>query len=275
MHPHFARLKKLAEQSDESDALDQALREFHQLKSPSLIQGRNVMAGYVRGWGLQFNVIRPFIQQDPIYRESLKLVEGIHLTHEVSLMNIFLIMKYGLPDSCGDIIEFGSYHGGSAIFMANVAKRLGMTGTVYALDTFTGLPTADPILDFLVTNDFKNTSFESLSERISKLDLSNLVPIKGPFQETAPVLLSRSQKILLAYLDCKTYESTRYALSSVLPHMHPAGGYILLHDPIHSNGLGPLQAMEEMIETHQLYAEQAYPHMVYRYPKLCSQANQF
>jgi len=152
--------------------------------------------------------------------------------------------------------------------MANVVKRLGMKGTVYALDTFTGLPAADLILDFLVTNDFKNTSFESLSERISKLDLPNLVPIKGPFQETAPALLRRSQKILLAYLDCKTYESTRYALSSVLPHMHPAGGYILLHDPIHSNGIGPLQAMEEMIETHQLYAEQAYPHMVYRYPKL-------
>lgn len=268
MHPHFARLKKLAEQSDESDALDQALREFHQLKSPSLIQGRNVMAGYVRGWGLQFNVIRPFVRQDPIYRESLKLVEEIHLTHEVSLMNIFLIMKYGLPDSCGDIIEFGSYRGGSAIFMANVAKRLGMTGTVYALDTFAGLPAADPVLDFLTTNDFKNTSFESFSERISKLGLPNLVPIKGTFQETTSNLLKCSQKILLSYLDCKTYESTRYALSSVLPHMHAQGGYLLLHDPIHSNGLGPLQAMEEMIETHQLYAEQAYPHMVYRYPKI-------
>lgn len=268
MHPHFARFQKLAELPHGADGVDQALIDFHQNQPSSVIKGRNVIAGYVRGWGLQFNIIRSFVQQDPIYIESLKLVEGIHLTHEVSLMNIFLIMKYGLPDSCGDIIEFGCYRGGSAIFIANVAKRLGITGTVYTLDTFAGLPAADPVLDFLTTNNFKNTSFESLSERISKLGLLNLVPIKGTFQETALDLLRRSQKILLAYLDCKTYESTRYALSTVLPHMHAQGGYLLLHDPTHSNGLGPLQAMEEMIETHQLYGEQAYPHMVYRYPKL-------
>ncbi|MCX6957098.1 MAG: class I SAM-dependent methyltransferase [Verrucomicrobiae bacterium] len=268
MHPCFARFQNLAEFPHRAHAVDQALIDFHQNKTSSVIKGRNVIAGYVRGWGLQFNIIRSFVQQDPIYIESLKLVEGIHLTHEVSLMNIFLIMKYGLPASCGDIIEFGSYRGGSAIFIANVAKKLGITGTVYALDTFTGLPAADPTLDFLTSNDFKNASFESLSERISKLGLTNLIPIKGPFQETTSNLLKYSQKILLSYLDCKTYESTHYALSTVLPHMHAQGGYLLLHDPIHSNGLGPLQAMEEMIEAHQLYAEQAYPHMVYRYPKL-------
>lgn len=268
MHPHFAQFQKLAELPHEAHAVDQALIDFHQNKPSSVIKGRNVIAGYVRSWGLQFNIIRSFVQQDPIYIESLKLVEKVHLTHEVSLMNIFLIMKYGLPSSCGDIIEFGSYRGGSAIFIANVAKRLGITGTVYALDTFTGLPTPDPVLDFLVTNDFKNNSFESLSEHISKLDLPNLLPIKGTFQETASDLLRRSQKILLAYLDCKTYESTRYALSAVLPHMHAQGGYLLLHDPIHSDGLGPLQAVEEMVDEYHLHAEQSYPHMVYRYPKL-------
>ena len=316
MHPHFARFQKLAELTHGANTVDQALIDFHQNKISSVIKGRNVIAGYVRGWGLQFNIIRSFVQQDPIYIESLNLVKELCLTHEVSLMNIFLIMKYGLKnlelfkyccsrcsarneehstavysdtrghehrsdtamrDSSniknaleGDIIEFGSYRGGSAIFIANVAKKLGITGTVYALDTFTGLPAADPTLDFLTSNDFKNASFESLSERISKLGLTNLIPIKGPFQETTSNLLKCSQKILLSYLDCKTYESTRCALSAVLPHMHAQGGYLLLHDPIHSNGLGPFQAMEEMIETHQLYAEQAYPHMVYRYPPLQS-----
>jgi hypothetical protein len=268
MHPYFARFQKLAELPHEANAVDQALIDVHQNKPSSIVAGRNVTAGYVRGWGLQFNIIRSFVQQDPIYRESLKLVENIHLTHEISLMNIFLIMKYGLPERSGDMIEFGCYQGGSAIFMASVAKKLGITGTIYTLDTFTGLPKTDLVLDFLTTNHFKNTSFESFLKRISQLDLPNLVPIKGLFQETASDLLKRTQRILLSYLDCKTYESTRYALSTILPHLHPEGGYLLLHDPIHGDGLGPLQAMEEMIEAHQLHAEQAYPHMVYRYPKL-------
>jgi hypothetical protein len=268
MQPHFAQFQKLAELPHEASAVDQALIDFHQTQPSSVIKGRNVIAGYARGWGLQFNIIRSFVQQDPLYIESLKLLEGIHLTHEVSLMNIFLIMKYGLKELEGDMIEFGAYRGGSAIFIANIAQRLGIRGRVYTLDTFEGLPATDPVLDFLTTNDFKNTSFESLSERIDRLGLTNLIPIKGPFQKTAADLLRRSQKVLLAYVDCKTYESTRCALSAVLPHLHAQGGYLLLHDPIHSNGLGPLQAMEEMVEAHELYAEQAYPHMVYRYPKL-------
>jgi len=266
MHPHFARFQKLAELPQEAHAVDQALFDFHQPKPSSIIKGRNVVAGYARGWGLQFNVIRSFVQRDPIFSESLKLAEDLSLTHEISLMNIFLIMKYGLPSQCGDIIEFGSYQGGTAIFMANVAKRLGIEGKIYALDTFAGIPPGDLVLDFLTTNDFKNDSFESLRERSAQLGLTNLIPIKGRFQETTHALLKHAQKFLLAYVDCKTYESTRYAISTILPHLHTASGYLLLHDPIHSDGLGPLQAMEEMIETHQLHAEQAYPHMVYRYP---------
>ena len=268
MQPHFERFQKLAALPQATNAVDQALIDFHQNKPSSVIKGRNVIAGYVRGWGLQFNIIRSFVQQDPVFNESLKLIEDLSLTHEVSLMNIFLIMKYGLPSQAGDMIEFGSYHGGSAIFMANVAKRLGIKGTIYTLDTFDVIPKPDPILDFLITDDFKNTSFEILCERIGHLGLTNLIPIKGLFQKTASDLLHRSQKILLAYLDCKTYASTHFALSTALPYMHPQGGYLVLHDPIHSNGLGPLQAMEEMIEVHQLYAEQAYPHIVYRYPSI-------
>ncbi len=268
MHSHFAQLQQLAALPNKASAVDQLLVEFHRNLPTSVINGRNVMAGYARGWGLQFNILRSFVKQDPIFKESLKLVENLTLTHEISLMNIFLIMKYGLPSSYGDIIEFGCYEGGSAIFMAIVAKELGIKGKIYTLDTFAGIPRVDPHLDFLTTRDFKNANWELFSKRIYQLGLTNLVPIRGLFQETAPTTLKNSQKILLAYLDCKTYESTRYSLSTVLPYLDHRGSYLLLHDPIHSDGLGPLQAMEEMIETHHLYAEQAYPHMVYRYPPL-------
>lgn len=268
MHSYFAKLQALAAQPNQAAAIHHELLTFHQHHPDSIIKGRNVMAGYARGWGLQFHILRSFVEQDPIFQESFHLVKGFHLTHEVSLMNIFLIMKYGLPDTSGDIIEFGCHQGGSAIFMANVAKRLGLKTTIYTLDTFQGLPYKHPTLDFLSTHDSKQDTLESLKNLIARYHLANLIPIKGLFQETAMNVFLHSQKILLAYLDCNTYASTHYALSAVLPQLHPSGGYLLLHDPIHGNGLGALQAMEEMVETHHLHAEQAYPHMVYRYPQL-------
>lgn len=268
MHRHFERLKELAESPQRAKALHEALVQSHLSNSSSLIKGRNVLAGYTRGWGLQFNILRSFIKQDSLFQESFALAKDHCLTHEVSLMNIFLIMKYGLPGGSGDIVEFGSYRGGSAIFMANVAKKLGLKTTIYALDTFQGIPTVHPSLDFLTTKNFQDTSLKSLSRLITQLNLSNLIPIQGPFEESVNDLLHHSQKILLSYIDCKNYASTRFAISKILPRLHEKGGYLLLHDPIHGDGLGPLQAMEEMIDSYELYAEQAYPHMVYRYPKL-------
>ena len=238
--------------------------------SHGILQGRNVMAGYARASALQCNAIDPFIANDLLYIESRALIQHRPLLTESRLMNLFLILKYGLKGLEGDIIEFGAYRGGSAVFLANVVRGLGLSTTVYALDTFEGMPPSESTLDFHHANDFANVSFQELLEYKEKCGLTNLVFVKGLFEETARPVLEKSHKIILAHIDCDLYEGTRYAIDVTLPHLHPGGGYLVFDDALQSTCLGSLQAVEEMIQQHHLRAEQSFPHLVYRYPPLQS-----
>jgi len=52
-----------------------------------------------------------------------------------------LLVKFYLPRlPFGHIIEYGSYRGGSAFFMAAIAAKYLPRTQVYALDTFAGMP---------------------------------------------------------------------------------------------------------------------------------------
>ena len=252
--------------------LQQSIESFlptaHTNRLSHLLQGRNVRAGYARASALQCNAIHPFIANDPLYIESRALMQHRELLTESRLMNLFLILKYGLKGLEGDIIEFGAYRGGSAVFLANVARGLVLSTTVSALDTFEGMPPSESTLDFHHANDFANVSFQELLEYKEKCGLTNLVFVKGLFEETARPLLEKSKKIILAHIDCDLYEGTRYAIDVTLPHLHPGGGYLVFDDALQSTFLGALQGVEEMIQEHHLRAEQSFPHLVYRYPKM-------
>ena len=254
----------------QGEALHQMLSKLHRLSPQSVVAGRNVIAGYTRGWGLQFGSLSSAIENDFIYQESLRLTCGRSLVKKSYLKNIFLIMKYGMKDITGDIIEFGSYCCGSAIFIANVARRLGFTGTVYALDTFAGMPVTEPSLDLYVEGDFGKIALDNIYAYIKDIDLRNLVLVKGPFEKTVPELLEKTQKIILAHIDCDIYSAVKYAIASLQPHMHPSGGYLVFDDPLNSACIGALQAVEEVLQKQNFRAEQAYPHLVYRMPPLTS-----
>lgn len=226
------------------------------------------MAGYARVCALQCNAITSFIENDPLYLTCKNLIEHRQLLTQSRLINLFLILKYGLKGVEGDIIEFGSYRGGSAIFLAAAARALGLSTTVYALDTFEGMPDSDSKLDFHHSHNFQDVSFEDLLAYKEKLGLNNLIFVKGRFEETALPLLEKSQKIILAHIDCDLYTSTRYAIDITLPQLHDHGGYLVFDDALQSTCLGALQAVEEMIQEHHLRAEQSFPHLVYRYPPL-------
>lgn len=248
----------------EGAELEKALREIHQ--DPSLIDpfGRNVVAGHIRGCGLRFGKLEDAVRKDPLYQEAFQIAKRGTLLNETALMNFFLLLKYSIKDMVGDIIEFGSYLGGSAVFLAYVAMALGIKGKVYALDTFEGLPEADEHLDFHQRGDFKETSFEMVNGISKQLHLNNLVLIKGHFQETFPLICSTIQPLSLVHVDGVIYSSVKYAMNAVLPYLHPQGGYLVVDDALYSSCLGALQAVEEVIQQHDLHAEQSSPHLIYR-----------
>lgn len=250
------------------EKLHTMLDNFHQTDAKSVKSGRNVVAGYARSWGLQFCNLGLSIIEDPLFQESWKLASERTLVSQSKFLNIFLIMKYGMKDLSGDFIELGCYKCGMAIFIASVAKGLGMKGTVYALDTFEGMPPSDNLLDIHFAGNFADVSYQETLNTISTLNLPNLVLVKGLFHDTLPEIMRKTPNVALAHIDCDIYSSVTYSIAALRRCMNQPGGYMIFDDPISSSCLGALEAVEEMIQEHGMRAEQSWPHLVYRLPKL-------
>ncbi len=228
-------------------------------------KGRNVYEGYQRGWGLQFTDLREKILRDPLYCEASKLAEGRTIISEQNRMNLYLIVRFFLPriDS-GHIIEFGSYLGGNAIFMAYVADKI-LPGTqVYALDSFEGMPETDKNIDAHNKGDFADTSYDDLLEYVEKTGVKNLKICKGYFEHTAEGVLKQIGKVALAHIDCDILSSVRTAYEYVKPYM-VHNGYLVFDDATISSCIGATEVVEDLvIRRDNLNSEQIYPHYVFR-----------
>lgn len=240
------------------------------LEEQGLRKGRSIRDGYARGWGLEFGGIREFILADPIYQEAMALAQGRTIQTENCRMNLFLLTKHFLRpilDSAagGSIVEFGSFRGGSAIFLASVCHSLGLNVKIYALDTFEGMPPTDKGVDAHNAGDFSGVDLDELRAYVESSGLSqHLEFVQGTFEATAPMLLTRIPPVLLAHIDCDVYTSVAYAWDAVKPYM-ANGGYVAFDDAHVSSCLGATEAVEDLaIRRDGLNCEQIWPHFVFR-----------
>jgi predicted O-methyltransferase YrrM len=231
-------------------------------------KGRNVYEGYQRGWGLQFGELRAAVLADPVYQEAMALANHRTIMAEANRMNIYLILRFFLKGlEAGHVIEFGSYLGGNAIFMAKVAQKLHPGMKVFALDTFEGMPVTDKAVDAHNEGDFSGVDLAELRAYAASQGLDNLEFVKGFFEDTAPGVLARSGKIALAHIDCDILPSVQYSYEVVKPRMVP-GGYLVFDDATVSSCIGATEAVEDLlIRRDGLNSEQIHPHFVFRAPQ--------
>jgi predicted O-methyltransferase YrrM len=227
--------------------------------------GRSVYEGYQRGWGLQFADLAQKILADPLYRDAYAVAADRTIMSEANRMNIFLIMRFFMSRiPTGHVVEYGSYRGGSAIFMAYVARQLYPGVRVFALDTFAGMPETDKSVDAHNAGDFSDTDLESLRRRVAELGLDNLELVKGRFEDTNAGVMAKAGRIALAHIDCDIAPAVRYAYRGVRPHM-VQGGYIVFDDATVSSCIGATEVVEEtLIRGDGLHSEQIWPHYVFR-----------
>ena len=227
--------------------------------------GRNVYEGYQRGCGLQFWNLREHILSDKLYVEAYHKAADRTIMSEENRMNIYLILRFFLEKiPHGHIVEYGSYRGGSAIFMAYVINQLAPGTDVYALDTFEGMPETNKKIDAHNKGDFADTDLESFQARIEELNLTNLYPVKGLFQDTNNAVMKKAGTISMAHIDCDIASGVRYAYENVKPHM-VEGGYIVLDDATVSSCIGATEVVEQdLIRKDGLNSEQIWPHYVFR-----------
>ncbi len=237
--------------------------------------GRDIGAGYLRGWGLEFGgMYDDHVDKDSVFRGALDYAKrrGTLVTRH-KLANIFLILKYGWSGLHGDIFEFGSYRGGSAAFIAYVVRALGRRTKVYACDTFEGLPKTNQARDLHSAGDFGDADLRGFREFIRSEGLEGqLVPVAGLFERALPSILQAKPSMALIHIDCDIYEPIKYLLSTCEPHCE-RGGYVVFDDPMFSSCIGAFDAMaEEFLRERALLPEQVYPHLVFRPRGVLAQA---
>jgi predicted O-methyltransferase YrrM len=228
-------------------------------------KGRVPEEGYSRAAGLQFGDVRSHILADPVFQYAAALANGRSILDERCGLNLFLLFRFylaALPP--GNIIEFGSYKGGSAIFMAALSQRLGLNAHVWALDTFSGMPPTDKTIDNHTEGDFSDAQYEELSAYIQSTGLRNITLVRGRFEDTVLHVRRDGGPFRLAHIDCDINPAVAFAYDSTRGFMVP-GGYLVFDDPLVSSCLGALEAVEEfVIRRDGLHAEQAFPHLVFR-----------
>jgi len=232
-------------------------------------KGRRPFDGYTRGCGLQFGNIAELCKDDPIFKAAFEIAKGHTLVGSGCLMNLFMIMAFYMRNiESGHIVEFGCYRGGSALFMAFLATRFFPGMRVFAFDTFAGMPQTDQAIDLHKSGDFKDTNLESVRAYARSLNLENIEFIPGRFEDCAVSSLARIGKVALVHIDCDIYSAIACAYDACKPHL-VTGGYVVFDDPLMSSCLGAFEAVEEfLIRRDNLRAEQAHPHLVFRYPPL-------
>lgn len=131
----------------------------------------------------------------------------------------------------GDLAETGVWMGGNILLMAMMCKRIGSDKTIWAYDTFEGMP--DPGRHDL-RHDGKKPDFSSRNNLIAPIDLvsatvkksgyDNVRFVKGKIEDTIPGNIP--QKIALLRTDTDFYSSTKHTLSHLHPLISPGGVFI-------------------------------------------------
>jgi hypothetical protein len=123
----------------------------------------------------------------------------------------------------GQAAEVGVYKGGTSLFMALAMP----SRTLYAYDTFTGMPVYDASIDVHQRGGFADCSLDAFQSLLSYHNAGNVVIRNGEFPGS--IREERDEVFGFVHLDGDQYQTTRDALEFFYPRMSH-GGIIVLDD---------------------------------------------
>jgi hypothetical protein len=229
-------------------------------------QGRCLYDGYQRATSVKYGLLGEQVRRDPVYRKALAAarqpaVES--MVDEARFINLFILIKFFLRNlDSQNIIEFGAFKGGSAIFMATLLEAYYPQARILSLDTFAGLPPLKHGVD-QPPEDFLAIDLEETRKTARLLGLNNLEYVQGLIEDTAAGACRRLGSVGLAHIDVVLYGPSVFAQNIAWDFMTP-GGYLVQDDALEPTCPGATLAVEEMIRRRGLSMEQVWPQVVFR-----------
>jgi O-methyltransferase len=170
------------------------------------------------------------------------------------LANVRALTRTALADGIpGDLVETGVWRGGTAIYLRAILAAAGdATRTVWACDSFEGLPEADgerfPMDVPLRLHEHPQLAvgLDQVKDNFARYGLldDQVRFVPGWFRDTLPKLATELDAIAVLRLDGDMYESTIDALTHLEPLVSP-GGYVIVDD---HNGI---DACREAVTDHR------------------------
>jgi len=128
----------------------------------------------------------------------------------------------------GDLLEVGTWRGGTGCLMARRASALGFDATVYLCDTFTGVTKSSAADDAYSDGEHADTSESIVTDLAAQLELKNVRILRGTFPEdTSAAIENRSFR--LCHIDVDVYRSAKDVLDWVWPRL-AVGGIVVFDD---------------------------------------------
>jgi hypothetical protein len=178
---------------------------------------------------------RPVLRLAKLRSNFYLALSNLKANHFMSCLNSRKLALVGLCLSQtrgGDVVECGSFKGGTAIFMGMLLREWGDSRKIHTFDTFEGIPKpTDADGDtFYQEGLFQDTSLEEVRNHIKAHNLDQTVAIhKGLVQDTFPRIWRDERNISFALVDTDQYLGTREGLRQILPRLQK-NGVILIDD---------------------------------------------
>lgn len=164
------------------------------------------------------NVFRKLRLGFKMAMNNIRIVGGSSYTLHLAMTSKILETP---PEVLGDIIECGTWKGGSAANLSLVCKIVGRKLKVY--DSFEGLPEAKPsdqYVKIIKKGDYCGT-LDEVKRNITKHgSIESCEFIKGWFSDTLPKLHS---PVLLAFLDVDLVDSLDTCVKHIWPNLIEQG----------------------------------------------------
>jgi O-methyltransferase len=193
------------------------------------------------------------IKDSTVLLSNPKLFKLLHRAMEAGLETLLDYQRLAMlsaalqitKDIQGDVIEFGSFRGGSA---GVVLQQLPTNKTLHVCDSFEGMPNVSEKDNFHREGDFADTGFNRVKEGLSKLG-QNFQLHKGFFSDTIPEMeKDPSLTFSLAHIDADLYESIKECLAFSYPRMK-RGAVMIFDDYAAPSCLGAKDAVDEFFHS--------------------------
>ena len=178
--------------------------------------------------------------------KNFGLVDGLTFVDPFRMALLIDVIKK-VKDVPGDIVECGSFKGGSGIMMATALKQLGIKKHIHLFDSFQGLPEPDSGKDKGYSKGMFRSDYEALLKKIELMGLNRDISLhRGWFNKTVPDFLAQFKgHISLVHIDCDLYSSTNDCFPFLYPLVSQGGGIVL--DDFNEGGRGEKRAVLEFL----------------------------